>query len=159
MSIIPPWVRTLLIVLLLGAIFWVGRVYERRIWQRDAAQQETQQVKQDAARELAGFVTAMKAATDGTRALENYVERTEQDRPVVERVVTHVRNLCVRQPAAGHLPMPEGAGLPQEASGEAADSGDRAFADAIADDLPTCAEELVRLDEAARYLRKQDGEE
>lgn len=160
MSIIPPWAKTTILVGIIATIFYAGRVYERRIWQRDTAVAASTKTKQDAAREVAGANFDAFLASAGTKTVTNYVERLEEDRPIVERVITRIRNVCLRGGASGvRRSVPEGAGTVQAPGSETRNGGDDAFAAALQRDLKVCAAELNRLDESARYLRIRDGEE
>lgn len=86
----------------------------------------------------------IKGATSATDALENYVERHEQDAPVVERVVERVRNVCLH--SESRVPLPAGAGTLSGAGARTRDDEDRArderFVEAIEHDLAYCNDKL-----------------
>lgn len=156
---IPPWAKVLAILLVIGSIFQVGRVYERRIWERDAAVAQTEQTKRKAEQDVASAEQQTQSAQAGTTTVTNYADRQEQDRAPLERVVYRTRNICLRDDGADRLPVSESPGAVQASGGEAGDDRDDAFIAALERDLGKCNAELIRLDESARYLRIQDGEE
>lgn len=110
-----------------------------------------------AAHKIAGANSQTRGATTGQEAVENYVDRNAADRPVVERVVERVRNVCMRSEDPVRVPVPESAGDADGAKGGTQDDEDRAFAEAISDDLRTCQEELNKLDGLRAWLRANGG--
>lgn len=89
----------------------------------------------------------LRAATSGQEAVSTYVQAQERDAPIVERVVTRTRNVCLQQPAARDLSVPAATGGAGPAGRQAQDDADRAaWVSAVAEDLRTCASELARLD-------------
>lgn len=100
----------------------------------------------------------LRAATTATEAVSTYVQHQDRDAPVVERVVTRTRNICLREQAADHLPVPAAAGDIGQARRQAQDDADRAaWISAVADDLKTCAAELNRLDAIRNYHNANVG--
>lgn len=160
MSIMPRWAQALMLTGIIAAIFYSGRVYERRIWQRDTAVAASTNTNLAAAREVAGANFNAYLAQAGANTVTNYVERLEADRPTVERVVTRIRDVCMHNGASRiRESLPEGAGTLQAPSSDARNDQDTEFVAALQRDIEVCAAELRRLDEAARYLRVQDGDE
>lgn len=101
----------------------------------------------------------LRAATTGQEAVSSYAQSQQQDAPLVERVVTRVRNVCLRQPSPGGLPVPAAASEPGQARRDAQDDADRAaYLSAVADDLRTCQSELNRLDAIRQFHNANVGE-
>src|SRR5690606_26100377 len=142
---IPLWAKALILLAAVAGIFHAGRLYERRIWRADVAEQRAHQIQASADQQIT-------SANAGTTTVTEYADRVQSDRAPVERVITRVRNICLREPA-DHLPVPESAGAVQAPGGQAGDAGDDAFVAALQRDVQTCAAELARLDGSARYLR------
>lgn len=81
----------------------------------------------------------LRAATTATEAVSTYVQANEADAPIVERVVTRTRNVCVREPARD-LPVPAVPAGNRQAAAAAQDrADDAAWLSAVADDIETCA--------------------
>lgn len=88
-----------------------------------------------------------RAAQTGLEAVTSYVQKQQADAPVVERVVDRVRNVCLRKPASGDLPIAGAPGVFGQAGREAQDDRARTqYLQDVADDLVTCKAELDRLD-------------
>lgn len=96
-----------------------------------------------------------RAAQTGLEAVTRYVQKQEADAPTVERVVTRVRDVCLRKPADRDLSMSGTPGASGQASREAQD--DATFAQAIADDLAACSGELNRLDAIRQFHNANVG--
>lgn len=91
----------------------------------------------------------LRAVRAAEIARQEFEDREDESRPVVERVVTRV----VRQCAADRdLPMPAGSGVAAGAAARAGDDADRAFAEAVGRDLRYCNTELNRLRSVQRWL-------
>lgn len=91
----------------------------------------------------------LRAVRAAEIARQEFEDREDESRPVVERVVTRV----VRQCAADRgLPLPAGAGVAAGAAARAGDDADRAFAEAVGRDLRYCNTELNRLRSVQRWL-------
>lgn len=149
------WWRELLIVFLIGAMY----VMHARVEARDrtiAKRNETiQQMKDDA--KVAESKSAERGATTGAEATVVYVERNEKDRPVVERVVERVRNVCVRSPDPVRVPVSQGSAGPDDTAIRTQDREDDAFREAIADDLQACNSELNKLRELQAWVISNGG--
>lgn len=141
--------RELLIGMLL-AMVWQQRSEIRR---KDAALVAVFEAHQQAA-----AASRLRGAETGQEAVQAHVERIEQDRPAVERVVTRLRNICVRQPPAGDLPVPAGPASTDDARDAARNARDRAFADAAGRDLARCSTELSRLAALQDWVRANGGQ-
>lgn len=100
----------------------------------------------------------VRAAGTGLEAVTNYVTKQTEDGPVIERVVTRVHNVCVRQPADRDLSVPAAASVSGLPGREAQDQADREFAQAIADDLAACSGELNRLDAIREFHNANVGD-
>lgn len=100
--------------------------------------------------------SVLRGALTGQEALSTYVRDSKKDAPVVERVVTRLRNVCLRQPAAD-LPVPEGAGGADGPGRGAGDLQDREFAEAAGRDLAACKDELNKLKGLRRFVRDNGG--
>lgn len=148
------WVEILVLILVAGIWVQQTRVRSRDelIVQRDAT---IKQMKDDA--KLAESKSAEHGATTGAEATVTYVQRNEADRPVVERVVERVRNVCVRPKDPVRVPVSQGPGDPDGAKGGTQDREDDAFREAIADDLRTCQAELNKLDGLRTWVRANGG--
>ena len=97
-----------------------------------------------------------RAAEAGAFVRQRYDQQLEADRPVVERVVHRVRNVCLRdESTAAHRDsaVPAAPGVADEAAGESANNRDRAFALAIAADLETCHRDLQRMSALQSWVR------
>lgn len=145
--------------LLLALIAW-GGVQTVRVAHEQRAHEKTksalQQIKDSI--KTAAAESQARGAVTGQQAVEGYEDAKQQAAPVVERVVTRVRNVCLREPAADdHLPLPNRASEAHDAATGAGDAGDRAFARAIGRDLTTCAAELERLKALQRWVRDNGG--
>lgn len=101
-----------------------------------------------------------RGAMTGQQAVEDLDHANVQNAPIVERVVTRVRNVCLREPAAGaddHLPLPDRTGQANDTAAGAGDAGDRAFAEAVARDIAVCANERERLIALQRWVSDNGG--
>ncbi len=149
------WWRELLILFLIGAMY----VVHARVESRDrtiAERDETiQDMKDDAS--LAESKSAERGAVTGAEATVVYVERNEADRPIVDRVVERVRNVCVRPKDPVRVPVPQSSPDPDGAKGRTQDDEERAFADDVADDLRTCQTELNKLEGLRTWVRANGG--
>jgi len=134
---IPLPYRILIILAFLAlyaGFFYVrGTSAERAAWAAKEQAAEIDRQKQ-----------AVKAANTGTTAVEAVHEEIKRDAPVVERVVTRVRNVCLHDDK-GRVSVPASAEEPARAPEPAQDAGDRAFVDAIESDIKQCADDLARL--------------
>lgn len=149
------WVEIVVVVLACGIFF-----QQTRVWSRDEKIVQLDRTIEDmkAAAVLAESKSAERGATTGAEATVAYVERNEKDRPVVERVVERVRNVCVRSPDPVRVPVSQGPRPPDEAAGRAEDREDDAFREAIADDLQACNSELNKLTALQDWVRANSGE-
>jgi hypothetical protein len=148
LSFLIEWWREVLIIgLVLGLIHAGAEIRDRE-----------HQIKElEARHKLASATSQAKGASTGQEAVTVYVERNEADRPVVERVVERVRNVCLRSEDPVRVPVPEGAGAADEAASRTQDDEDRAFAEAIADDLQACNTELNKLSSLQDWIRANSG--
>jgi hypothetical protein len=147
-SFIVEWWRELLILGLVLALIHAGAEIRDR-------NHEIASIK--AAQKLAGANSQAKGATTGQEAVTVYVERNEADRPVVERVVERVRNVCLRSQDPVRVPVPESTPRADETAAGAGDGEDRAFVEAIGRDLETCKAELNKLSTLQEWLRANGG--
>lgn len=139
--------------LLIGVLLCTCWQQRREIRHQDAAIVAIFEAHRQAA-----AASQLRAAETGQEAVQAHVERIEQDRPVVERVVTRLRNVCLRQPAADRdLPMPAGAAPADDAARAAGDDADRAFTDAAGRDLARCSAELSRLSGLQNWVHANGG--
>lgn len=148
------WVEILVVALCL-AIY----AQQTRVWARDEtiAKRDRAIDQMKAAAALAESKSAERGATSGQEAVSTYVERNEADRPVVERVVERVRNVCLRSPDPVRVSVPQGAAAPDGAKSRTQDDEDRAFAEDVADDLRTCQAELNKLDSLRAWIVANGG--
>ena len=155
LNFLGTWWREVLILSLVAAVWLqITRVHAREetIGQRD----QTIQSMKDAAK-VAESKSAERGATTGAEATVDYVQRNEADRPVVERVVERVRNVCLRPPDPVRVPVPEGTAVADAAPSGTQDREDDAFAQAIADDLQACNAELNKLTALQDWVAKNGG--
>ncbi len=152
--VLTRW-RELLIAFLICAMYVMHAKVESRdrtIAERDGTIQDMK----DAAT-LAESKSAERGAVTGAEATVVYVERNEADRPVVDRVVERVRNVCVRPKDPVRVPVSQGAPAVDGPQGGAQDDEDRAFANDVADDLRTCQTELNKLEGLRTWVRANGG--
>jgi hypothetical protein len=152
-AVIAHW--RLALALGLAAAVWIQT--ERL----EAAQQDIAAAQQQL--RMLALESQAQSALSGPEAVTAYVDQSNQDRPVVERVVTRVRHVCLREPA-GHLPMPAGAGdfhAADPGAGDAADraraDADQAFAEAVGRDLAKCNDALNLYGGFQQWKREHGG--
>ena len=113
-----------------------------------------------AAAQLAEATSAERGAQTGQEAVQSYVQRNEQEAPLMERVVDRVRVVCMRDPASApndRLSVPEGSPDPDGRAQAPRNNGDREFAAAIGRDLQACRTEMTKLSELQTWLRANGG--
>lgn len=97
-----------------------------------------------------------RGAKTGLEAVEGYVQQQQKDAPVIERVVTRTRNVCLRP--SSNLPVPARTEDTHDAAAGAGNDEDRAFREAIANDLATCQNELTRFSALQQWVISNQGD-
>lgn len=147
--------RSALIAALTAAITFAGlQTWRLSSARNDATKAQEVLVALQLSIQTAAAESTTRAAQSAVVVTQTLKEKTDEDRPVVERVV----NRIVRQCAPNRdLPLPAVAGGAGPPRGEAQDDGRGAFAQELADDLATCQGELNRLDVMRSWVKANGG--